>query len=58
MYRFSFLYENNESLIFAEIFPFQKICTFCSFNKTVVIEYKTKTIKDLTTGKDKTFIEI
>ncbi|MGM9880551.1 MAG: hypothetical protein ACI318_04690 [Bacilli bacterium] len=52
-----FLYENNELLIFTEIFPFQKICTFCSSNENVVKEYKTKTIQALTTGKDKTFIE-
>ena len=55
--RFSFISENNETLIFAEIIPSQRICPFCSSNETVVKEYKTKTIKALTTGKDKTFIE-
>ena len=40
-----------------QFFPFQKICTFCSSNTTVVKEYKTKTIKALTTAKNKTFID-
>ena len=55
--RFSFISENNETLIIAEIIPSQRTWPFCSSNETVVKEYKAKTIKALTTGKDKTFIE-
>ena len=55
--RFSFLYENNELLIFAEIFTLKRIRSFCASNENFVKEYTTKTIKALTTRKDKTFIE-
>lgn len=51
-----FLNDNDESYIFVKLKPSQRICPYCSFNKTNIKEYKNKTIRSLNTGKNSTTI--
>ncbi len=49
--------ENNETILFVELFPNQRTCPICSFSNCKIKEYKNKTIKSLSTVGTKTYID-
>lgn len=49
--------ENNETIFFVELLANQRTCPACSFSHCKIKEYKRKTIKSLSTGGTKTYIE-
>lgn len=55
--RVDYISENNETIFYIELFSNQRSCPFCSFKACKIKEYKTKTIKGLSTMGTKTYIE-
>lgn len=51
------LSENGETIFFVELFANQRTCPKCKCTQCKIKEYKTKTIRSLNTGSNRTLIE-
>lgn len=51
------LSEDGETIFFVDLFPNQRTCPECGYTHCKIKEYKTKTIRSLNTGPNKTLIE-